>query len=78
MFAIKDTKTGVFISKVGNGRLKSVEINVCSTYRNTGAAKTMMYNLTHCTSGYEIDGKHYNNTDDLEIVEVKLTELPNI
>ena len=75
MFAIKNTKTGDFISKVGNGRLKSVEINVCSTYRNIGAAKTMIYNLTHCTLGYEIDGKHYNDTDDLEIVEVTLVEL---
>jgi len=75
MFAIKDTKTGDFISKIDNGRLKSVEINVCSTYRNIGAAKTMIHNLTYCKSGYEIDGKHYNVTDHLEIVEVTLVEL---
>jgi hypothetical protein len=75
MFAIKNTKTGAFISKVGNGRLKSVEINICSTYRNVSAAKTMIHNLTYCKLGYEIDGKHYNETDNLEIVEVKLVEL---
>ncbi len=75
MFAIKNTKTGAFISKEGNCRLKSVEINVCSTYRNISAAKTMIHNLTYCTSGYEIDGKHYDNTIDLEIVEVTLVEL---
>jgi len=75
MFAIKNTKTGAFISKVDNGRLKSVEINVCSTYRNISAAKTMIHNLTYCRSGYKIDGTHYNNTDDLEIIEVTLVEL---